>query len=292
MAPYSESPGPASRVTLERYFLAADFISGVGYGAQGVLYLICIHYLWSQRKARRINKFMLAYITLLFLLSTVLRVTLAHRTQLVFIENRNFPGGPLEYYEASLGGALNIVSQAAGVAQLFLSELFMVWRCWVVWYSVSRRAAYAVTFLPAFMLVVSPSGVALYFFATVHLNSPVAVHITAWILIHYTLVLSANAITTGLILARLIAHRRAVRMTLATPHAKEYASLISMLVESAVFYSIIGVGYLIVTGMGSPIRELLIDATISTQQISGYLIIARLAHGREWQTSTMSVARS
>ncbi|KAF8890166.1 hypothetical protein BD779DRAFT_291194 [Infundibulicybe gibba] len=290
MAPYFKPLGPASKVTFERYYLAADFICGIGYGAQGVLYVICTHYLWVQRKARRINIFMLAYITLLFLISTVVQVDLAHRTQLVFIEHRDFPGGPWAYFEASFGGTSTTVSTISSMVLMFLSEMFMVWRCWVVWYSVSRRAAYTVAFFPTLMLVALFASAVPYILTTAHPDSPIAgVRTTAWFVSWYALMLSTNVLATGFILARLIIHRRAVRMTLASPHAGEYSSLISMLVESAALYSIMGVGYLIATGVSSPVREPFTCAMISTQPISGYLIIARLAHGRGWKTSTMSI---
>ncbi|KAF8890184.1 hypothetical protein BD779DRAFT_1438792 [Infundibulicybe gibba] len=289
MAPYFEPLESASTVTFERYYLAGNFISGIGYGAQGVLYLICTHYLWAQRKARRINKFMLAYTTLLFLILTVVEVTLAHRTQLVFIEHRDFPGGPWAYYQASYSGTSIIVSMIADMVVLFLSEMFMVWRCWVVWYSVSRRAAYAAALFPALTLAASFASAVPYALTTAHPDTPIAgVQTTAWVLSCYTLMLGTNVLATGLILTRLIMHRRAVGMTLATPHAGEYSSVISMLIESAALYSIVGVGYLIATGVGSPLREPFLGAMMSMQQISGYLIIARLAHGRGWRTSTTS----
>ncbi|KAF8890144.1 hypothetical protein BD779DRAFT_1469469 [Infundibulicybe gibba] len=282
MAPYFGPQESASEVTFERYFLATDFVSGIGYDAQGVLYFICTHYLWTQRKARHMNLFMLAYITLLFLISSLGQVAQAHRTQLVFIENRNFPGGPWEYYGAGLSGTANIVGQAPSVALLFLSELFMVWRCWVVWYSVSRRVAYTVAFFPALMLAASLTAAIVYFTAVAHLGSIVAgTHTAAWTLAYYTLMLGTNVITTAIILTRLIMHRREMRKTSA--HTGEYTSLISMLVESSAFYSIIGGTCLIVSGLGIPVAD------GGRKQISGYLIIARLAHGRGWQTSTVSV---
>ncbi|KAF8890172.1 hypothetical protein BD779DRAFT_1438779 [Infundibulicybe gibba] len=287
MAPSFGPQESPSEVTLEKYFLATDFISGIGYGrttgAQGVLYIICTRYLWTQRKARRMNLFMLAYITLLFLISTVVQVMQTYRTHLAFIEHGNTPGGPWGYYGASLGGASNMVGQAASVALLFLSELFMVWRCWVIWHSVSQRVAYIVAFLPAFTLVASLTSAALYFFAVMHPGSLIAgVHTSAWSFVYYALMLGTNVIATGLILTRLIAHRRTMGETVATAYAGEYTSLVSMLVESAVFYSIMGASCLIVTGVGSPAGEPFLNATTSSQQISGYLIIARLAHGRGW----------
>ncbi|KAF8890200.1 hypothetical protein BD779DRAFT_1622741 [Infundibulicybe gibba] len=290
MAPYNGPQEPAAIVTLERYFLATDFIYGIGYGVQGVLYFICTRYLWNQRKIRRINMFMLAYITFLFLMSTIVEVAQAHRTQLVFIENRNSPGGPWGYFEASLGGTSNILGQTASVVLLLMSELFMVWRCWVVWYSVSRWAAYAVVIFPSLMLVGSVTASGLYFFSLMHPTSVIAgAHTANWSRSYYTLMLGTNIVVTALILTRLIAHRRAVRKSLTPKHAGEYTSLIAMLIESAAFYSLIGAGCLIATGVGSPVGQPFVSFAISTQQISGYLIIARLAHGEGWKKTTMSV---
>ncbi|KAF8890119.1 hypothetical protein BD779DRAFT_1438642 [Infundibulicybe gibba] len=289
MASYFGPQEPASEIALERYFLATAFISGIGYGTQGVLYFICSRYLWTQRKARPMNLFHLAYITLLFLISGLVQVTQVHLTQLVFIENRNFPGGPWAYYEASLGGTSSIVNQSASLALMFLSELFVLWRCWVVWYSVSRRAAYAATFFPTLLLIVSLISAIIFTFALAHPDSVVAgTHTAAWALTYYTLILGTNVITTAIILVRLIIHRQAMRKILA--HTGEYTSLISMLIESAAFYSIIGATCVITSGLHSPVGEPLMAATVSAQQISGYLIIARLAHGRGWQKSTVSVS--
>ncbi|KAF8890142.1 hypothetical protein BD779DRAFT_1438616 [Infundibulicybe gibba] len=287
MAPYFGPQEPASEVSLERYFLVTTFVSGIGYGAQGVLYFICTHYLWTQRKARPTNLFMLAYITLLFLLSGAVQVTQAHLTQLAFIENRNFPGGPWVYYNASLGETSSMLNQSASVALLFLSEVFMVWRCWVVWYSASRRAAYAATFFPILLLIVSLICAIIYTFTFAHPDSIVAgTHTAAWALAYYTLMLGTNVITTVIILIRLIAHRQNMRRTLT--HTGKYTSLITMLIESSAFYSIFAATCVVMSGLNSPVGVPLMGATISAQQISGYLIIARLAHGRGWQTSTVS----
>ncbi|KAF8890196.1 hypothetical protein BD779DRAFT_1671531 [Infundibulicybe gibba] len=277
MTPYFGPQEPASQVVLERYSLATDFISGIGYGAQAVLYVTCVRYLWRQRKARRMYKFMLAYITLLFLISTVAQ---------------EFPRGPWEYSMQSVGGATSIVGQAASAALLILSELFMVWRCWVVWYSVGQYVAYIIIILPLLMVLGSTIGAILYLVATVHPDLPFAgTHTPAWVTSYYVVIFSTNALVTIFILVRLIAHRRSMQRHFTRIHTGEYASLITMLIESSALYSIIGIGCMITSGVGIPVGNPFVSASISMQQISGYLIIARLAHGQAWQRNTVAESK-
>ncbi|KAF8878201.1 hypothetical protein BD779DRAFT_1676952 [Infundibulicybe gibba] len=263
MASYFGPQEPAPIVTLERYFLATDYVSGIGYGAQGVLYFICARYLWFQRKTRRTSAFALAYITLLLLVSSVAQVAQAHRTQLVFVENRNFPGGAWVYYEQSLGGTVSMIGLAANMGLLSFTEVFMIWRCWVVWFSVGRHVARLVIVLPVLMLITAVTTGILFLFTLAHPASHIVV--------------------TTLIVARLIAYRRRVQRTLNSAHGNAYTSLITIIIESAAPYSIICLACLITYGVGSPVNTPFVSASIAAQQISGYLLIARIAHGQTWQ---------
>ncbi|KAF8890195.1 hypothetical protein BD779DRAFT_1671530 [Infundibulicybe gibba] len=281
MATYQE---PASAVTLERYFLATDYVSGIGYGAQGILYITCALFLWRQRKMRRAYPLMLAYITLLFLVSSIAQVAQAHRTQLVFVENKNFPGGAWVYYEKSLGETSSMVGLVANMALLSLTELFMVWRCWVVWFSIGRYAAYLVIALPLLMLMTSFTTGVLFLFALAHPSSNLGGPRTlAWGSAYYTLMFSSGIVVTTLIIARLIWYRRRIQANFASAHAGVYTSLITMTIESAAPYSIIALACLITYGVGSPVNTPFVSASVAAQQISGYLLIARIAHGRTWQ---------
>ncbi|KAF8891397.1 hypothetical protein BD779DRAFT_201319 [Infundibulicybe gibba] len=279
----------AAELTLERYFLASDFVSGVGYGIQAVLYATCAVYLWRQRKARGIYAFTLVYMTLLFTLSSVMQITQAHRVELTFVDNKNTFGGPWAYEEWSAGGLLNILSQAAQQGLLFSSELFMVWRCWVVWCSVGRRTAYLVITFPLLMLLAALATGAVFLTSLAHPTSRFELlggtYTVAWDLAYYTLIIGTNVVLTVLILIRLTAHKRLMPTSLARTQGA-YTSLITMMIESSAAYSIIGAACLITSGMNSPAYLPFVSATVSAQQISGYLIIARLAHGQAWQTDT------
>ncbi|KAF8891399.1 hypothetical protein BD779DRAFT_201329 [Infundibulicybe gibba] len=284
---FQESP---AEHTLERYFLASNLISAVGYGIQATLYVACTTYLWRKRKAQRIYAFLLVYMTLLFTLSNVMLIAEAHRVELTFVNNQNFPGGPWAYQKQSAGGTLNLLGLSAELALLFLSELFTIWRCWVVWCSVGRRMACLIIIFPSLMLLAALVTGAIFLTSIVHPTSQLALlggaHSAAWGLAYYTLIIGTNIILTILILTRLIAHRRSIPTGLSPTHARTYTSLITMLIESFAVYSVIGTVCLVTYGVNSPVYSPFVSACITVQQISGYLIIARLAHGRAWQTDT------
>ncbi|KAF8889841.1 hypothetical protein BD779DRAFT_1519209 [Infundibulicybe gibba] len=132
----------------------------------------------------------------------------------------------------------------------------MIWRCWVVWFSVGQHAAYLVISLPLVMLFAALATGTLFLFTLAHPTSYLGGH-----------------------------------TSLAPAHISSYTSLITMTIESAALYSIVGLACLITYGVGSPVNTPFVSASISAQQISGYLLIARLAHRQTWQKDPSTHSR-
>ncbi|KAF8899342.1 hypothetical protein BD779DRAFT_77469 [Infundibulicybe gibba] len=285
----------ATAVTHERYYLACDFISGTGYGVQAVLFSVCAFYLWRQRKVRPIYAFLLAYTTLLFLASTLVQVAQAHLTELAFVDNKNFPGGPWAYHQNSLGGVTNLLNVCARLTLLLPSNVFMTWRCWVVWVSAGRRVACLVISLPVLMIIVSLITDTFLFISYTHPDSHIAhvggSHGFIWSNVYCSLVFSTGIIVTIFILIRLIIHRRRIRASLSHAHGGVgYLSVMTIIVESFAVFSIVGALCVIATGVGSPASLPFSAATISLQQICEYLIILRVARGEAWKEDTITTA--
>ncbi len=95
-------------LNLERNFIAGDLICGLGYGECGCsvasgyliddicyvlgiqlcLYAYCAAYLWKQRNVRRHAYFILAYISVIFVVETVFVAVQARTVQICYIDNR------------------------------------------------------------------------------------------------------------------------------------------------------------------------------------------------------------
>ncbi|RDB29451.1 hypothetical protein Hypma_016082 [Hypsizygus marmoreus] len=287
--PYYGPDASPEDIFLERTFVAGDFVCGTGYGAQLVLYTSCAIFLWKTRKERRQSKYLLAYITLLLCIETLFMIVQARTVQDMYIDNRNYPGGPWTYFLATQYLPINVMFYATLFVLTFLSDLLVLWRCWVIWTASGRRTAYGVIALPALMILASfvmgtlwtlqssQPGLSLYS------KLPQAYGTS-----YYAISLSVNIILTILIMARLLMYRRTMLASLPEEHAKHYVSLATIMIESAALYSILAFIFIVTYAINNPLNQIFLGAASSGQQIAGYLIIYRLAEGRAWSKDTLA----
>lgn len=92
------------------------------------MYTSCVIYLWQQRKARAQSTFLLAYITLVFVIETLFIAVQARTVQLIYIDNRNYPGGPWAYFLATQSLAVNVIFYATLFVITFLCDCLVVSR--------------------------------------------------------------------------------------------------------------------------------------------------------------------
>ena len=145
--PYYGPNESATRIFLERTSLAGDFLSGVGYGkytfpisrtifslylgVQLVLYTTCAIYLWNVPRSRGNQaSFLLAYMSILCCVKTIFQVVQARIVQAMFIDNRNYPGGPWSYFLATQNHPINVIFYATLFISTFLADLLIVSNCY------------------------------------------------------------------------------------------------------------------------------------------------------------------
>ncbi|KAK2461395.1 hypothetical protein APHAL10511_005858 [Amanita phalloides] len=280
----------AHTLFLEKTFLGGNFVAGIGYGVQLVLYISCVLYLWAQRKRRgRIVLFLLVYITVLLSLESLFVTAGTWTVEDMYINNRNYPGGPWVYFLATQNLPENLLFFAALFILTFLSDLLVLWRCWVIWNISGRRVAYAVIAFPTIVLLSSfalgtiwilqssQPGLSLYSSAPIAFGTA-----------YYVTSLSVNILVTLLITLRLLLHRQAVLESLPPEHADHYISVATIVVESAALYSVFALAFIISYAINNPINQIFMSLGSSCQQIAGYLIIIRMAKGRAWSPTTLS----
>ncbi|KAI0701261.1 hypothetical protein C8T65DRAFT_741786 [Cerioporus squamosus] len=255
---------------LERFFIAGDFVCGVGYGIMLVLWSSCVSYLWKHRRRSRKTLLLLAYLCLLFVVETIFCIVQARTVQVIYIENRNYPGGPWAYFLDTQYLAINVMFYATIFVLTFLCDLLVLWRCWVVWTAAGPSIAYAVIALPSVMLLASFVMGTLWTLQSSQPNlSMYSAEPLAFGTAYYTLSLGVNIILTALITLRLMIYRRTHLAHLPPQHAKQYLSLATVVIESAALYSI-WLGF-----------------AQAAQQISTYLIVHRVAMGTAWTSDAM-----
>ncbi|KAI9062691.1 hypothetical protein FKP32DRAFT_1612444 [Trametes sanguinea] len=292
MKPYYGPEENEQTKNLERFFIAGDFVSGVGYGIHLVLWGACALYLWKQRRRNWMMQALLGYISLLFLVETVFSIVQARTVQLVYIENRNYPGGPWSYFLATQSQAVNVIFYACIFVTTFLCDALMLWRNWVIWTAASspgRITAYVVNVFPLITLTASFVMGTLWTLQSSHPGlSMYSKQPMAYGTAYYTLSLGTNVVLTILIIMRLLAYRRALLEHLPSAHSQHYVSLISIIVESAALYSVFAVAFLVSYAINAPINQMWLAFAVSAQPIATYLIIYRVADGQAWSSQTLS----
>jgi hypothetical protein len=94
---------------------------------QLLLYGASVRCLWKAKdNHRRHSYFLLAYITTLLCIETVFQITQSRTVELVYVNNRNYPGGPWAYFLATQNLPINIVFIATIVSVTFLADLLVV----------------------------------------------------------------------------------------------------------------------------------------------------------------------
>ncbi|PFH45793.1 hypothetical protein AMATHDRAFT_8659 [Amanita thiersii Skay4041] len=288
--PYYGPDEPYETILLERSFIAGGYIAGAGYGIQVVLYVICALYLWSQRKRQgKSMLFLLAYITLLVVIATIFTAASARTVQDAYVDNRNYPGGPWQYFLKTQYLAEDILFYAMLFVLTFLSDLLVLWRCWVIWTASGRLTAYAIIAFPTIMLIGSFVLGTLW---TIKSSQPgLSLYSTLPLILgtsYYVVSLAINIIVTILITTRLIMYRKTMLSTLPNEHAKHYVSLATIIIESSALYSVFAIIFIATYGANNPVNQIFLSVASACQEIAGYLIILRVAQGRAWNKDTLT----
>lgn len=96
-------------------------------GVQLVLYTSCALFLWNVRRSRGKQPiFLLAYMTLLLCVETVFQIVQARTMEIVYIDNRNYPGGPWAFFLATQYLPVNVIFYATLFVLTFLADLLIV----------------------------------------------------------------------------------------------------------------------------------------------------------------------
>lgn len=86
--------------------------------------------LWSQRKARpRQTYTWIAYIVLLFILGSLANGINMKVNVLMFVNNRDYPGGPTAYDKATFSVPINLICTSACILGAWLQDALLVCSC-------------------------------------------------------------------------------------------------------------------------------------------------------------------
>ena len=112
----------------ERCWLQGTIVCAVAYGIVISLYLSSFRHLMHKRnRAEFKNRLpLLIYITITFLLSTLYMISQAAFTQMAFIDDRDYPGGPSAFENNEFSIPVDDVGNTAFILTSWLSDALVV----------------------------------------------------------------------------------------------------------------------------------------------------------------------
>lgn len=126
--PYGPVNETAAQIYADKLWLQGALLCNVTYGIHFTLFAICAYILVRQMSrsnyARQLG--FLVYIVTVFILGTLLTVSSSAFTQLAFVDNRNFPGGPAVYEQLMSWIPVDELGNVALVLSSFFNDALLV----------------------------------------------------------------------------------------------------------------------------------------------------------------------
>ncbi|KAF9810353.1 hypothetical protein IEO21_06973 [Rhodonia placenta] len=224
------------------------------------------------RTNRRRHLILLVFISVLFILGTIFVYSLSEFTQLAFIEQRNFPGGPSAYENDMFWIPVDELGVAVWVIGNWLMDLLLVWRCIVIFSALPGVPIWAVVVLPSILFCASFStGLGVLFLVKTSHSSPYGS--PKFTIIYFATTLALNVMVTVFIAARLLYYQRRARTVFGGMHMSHYSNLASILVESAALYSIFSILFVMTLALHHPLSDFIAQCMAPVQTVASLLII-------------------
>ncbi|KAH8980501.1 hypothetical protein EDB86DRAFT_3066830 [Lactarius hatsudake] len=270
------SPATPIDLPLERSLYVGNFFRAILYGIELCTFFAAVYCVWGRSSSYRKGRvFYVAYGGVLMMLVTIAVVTDGLWGQYMWIDRRNYPGGPLGFFVATESAWYNVFGSAADATANILGDGLLLYRCYVIWGS-----RWYIVLLPTLIYMASSVLVIITIVESALPNSFLlhgkpANFGVPWV----ALSVSLNILVTTLICARLL-HMRAITRELLPPEsARMYTSVAAMLIESAAPFSILGIGLVVTEAQGGPLAIAFSYVWGMFCSLSPQMIILRVAMG-------------
>ncbi|KAL7283431.1 hypothetical protein ACG7TL_002861 [Trametes sanguinea] len=278
-SPYATEE-PHALLWFEQSINAAVYIGAVAYGLHIAVFTLTIYYLL---RARRRHWLASLFVLVLFSMGTVNIVCNINFNELAWIDDRNYPGGPLAFMQEQQALPVDTVGNSAAIIASSLADGFLLFRCYLVWTDrlwvllVPLVAYLASVVLSVFTVIAAARPTSsLWAATTLKVSLP-----------YWSLTMSLNAVLSVMLVSRLTWMRKRVEDALGREHAKAYTSLLAITVESAVLYGVISFVFIILYGIHNTAENLFIPLLVQVECIAPELILCRVARGTAWSKETV-----
>ncbi|KNZ78859.1 hypothetical protein J132_09542 [Termitomyces sp. J132] len=244
---------------------------------------MCSYYILQSGKPAAWKCKWLLYVTALFSLACVNVALNIRFNELVYIDNRGYPGGPLAFLLQQQAVPVNIAGNSETIVISFLSDALLIYRCFIVY------QRWWVIVIPAIMWIASTVFAVLFTIqAALPQSSLWAQKTLDFALPYFSIVMALNALLTILLVGRLLYMRRKIASVLGGEHGRMYSHIATTLLESAVPYGLVSFVFIILYGTKNTVANLFIPFLAQLAAISPTLIVLRVARGFDMNNETFA----
>jgi len=199
--------------------------------------------------------------------------------EFMWIDHRNFPGGPLGYFSVASSSWWGVLNVVCGVVSLALTDALLLYRCYTIWNATWRLMSFPVLLFIAevvmgifFVVGTALPDAALFLGGAGSFAVP-------WISVATAL----TTILTGLLVGRILYVSRQLNFS------SDYTGVIAIIVESAIPLALGNLAFVISNAVpgGSVVAIPLSSIMPALDIICPQAIIIRVSMGKAWTDKTM-----
>ncbi|KAI0919677.1 hypothetical protein AcW1_003132 [Taiwanofungus camphoratus] len=274
---------PAQLLWYEQSINAAVYIGAMAWGLHmAIFYKSVVSALHDRKKSGRL---WLVFICCVFFMATINICCSINFNERAWIDDRNFPGGPLAFFSERQSLPVNVASIATSVITLFLADSLLIYRCHALW-----KNLYITLFLCAVLVASTIVSVLHCIQATHALNGAWDENTLSLSVPYASLAMTLNVLLVVCLLWRLVDLRRRVPPTLKPETKANYFSVETIIVESALPYGIASFIFLVLYGVRNIGANLFLSLIVQLEGIVSGLIVIRMTNGHAWSLDTIRQA--
>ncbi|KAJ7595767.1 hypothetical protein C8J56DRAFT_1012155 [Mycena floridula] len=281
-----DSPSPA--INIERSLFWGLIVMTGLYAIDVFMYCYSTQmFVSSSTVARRTARMYIILGAVILSLITVTVITDAVLLEFMWIDHRDTPGGPLAYFTVTLSAWWQVLSTVTSQVANACGDALLLYRCYIIYNGSWAVVAfpfivYLGTLAMALVMAIQSANSDFFKGPTVNFGVP-------WIALSVTL----NIVVTALILFRILKARRSMsRFSSSTSsrqsHGDVYTSLVAILIESSLPFSLLGLVAAVTYGKGIDEGAGFLLIWSAFAALSPQFIIFRVASGRAWTRNVAS----
>ncbi|KAJ3566174.1 hypothetical protein NP233_g7162 [Leucocoprinus birnbaumii] len=267
-------------------------LPGLFYGVVLSLYCLCVCSLYQSRSQkphlRQHIIFSLVHATILTILATIYLALLTRASQISYIDNKDYPGGPAVFKQDVLHSIpIYFLCITMSFILGVLTLVVQIWRLWVIWSGTRYARTIKIISIVLFSAFIAfgTTSITIWSLPKNPLSSAASAVVTIG---SYALGFANTVFVTLLVSMRLIiVRRRHLKLMGPSEVTQQYIDIVTVLIESYALecvWSIVTI--VLVSANYNPVNMLFNQCENLVRIIAYFLVLYRISRGSAWTPQT------